>query len=608
VVVSLRDGIPTTTLLVTSRTPLGVRGERRIRLDPLPLPEQTDDVDVVAANPAVRLFVDRAEAIEPGFSLTARNAASTAELVRHLEGLPLAIELAAARVSVLTPAGIHRRFRIRTELADPSADRPERHRTLAGTIDWSHRLLDRRAQRGLAALSVLRGSFDLAAAEAVSGDPVAGDVLAELVDASLVVSEAGDEPRFRLLEAVREFADARLTRADRRRITERHLEHFRNVAVTWCPLLLGADAAAAVAVLDGESENLDAAIDTLIERGETRRSRSARGEARAAAIELIDVLSEYWSTRGRARMALDTLTGILADVGGVPDRSVARAMFQAGSFAVLLSRSDEAEAFLSDAIARFEAIGDRDYLARSHKSLGVLAFDRRRFDDAERHHRASLELHRALGDRRAIAQAIQNLGNVLSARGDIEAAREHFEESLAIKREVGSRRDLASALMGLGNVADRQGDLAAAGAFHEECLSIARAIRDERAIAMSLANLGSVRARGGDLSAGIELLVESAELHHRSGSDRFAANSLLMIGLLPGVDAYAEWLTPLVAASVSLLASMDVPLPDETRTEVSDLRKRLERQLGTGAVAALYEQGERMTAAEAVRHAGSIRS
>lgn len=586
-----------TTVLMTSRRPTSVSAEQCVVLPPLPVPDPDDRFDEVSESPSVRLFLDRARQREPDFRMTSRNGRSIVELVRALDGLPLALELAAARIHVMTPTQILRRFRRRMDPDDRAKARTDRHQSLTHAIDWSYRLLDARGRHAFVGLGTFRGGFDLEAAEAITEEPLIGDLLADLVDSSLVVSEVEDGPRFRLLETMREYALEKQSARTRERLVDRHAAHYQQRAERVCPQLVTNDAPQAIAALDREAGNLAAALDHLQRGAAGARSRKERARSRAAALDLVHTLSEYWSIRGRFREALATLRALVGDdpvrdsPAELDPRRASLALFHAGTFAEHASRYEQADAYLAEAARRFESTGDRDYLARTHKARGVMAFNRGQLEVAEHHHRASLEIHRELGDRRAVAQSIQNIGNVLSALGRHTEARAHFEETLRLKREVGSKRDLASALMGLGNVAERLADFDGAIAYHTECLAVAREMRDERAIAMSLANLGSVTARRGELDRGLDLLLESAQIHERIGATVFAANSLLKMALLPGIEARAEWVTPLLAAGQSITHALEVSLPDDVVAELDGVNQRLRDALGPARFIALCDVG-----------------
>ncbi len=606
---SLSSALPNVRLLITSRRPVGLDGEHQVRLPPLPVPELSQTPEASQTVASMQMFLDRARVHEPDFRLTSRNLDSVVRLVRHLEGLPLALELAAARVPILSPSQIMRRFENRTDVNDRHEQKPERHRRLANVIDWSYRMLDRQAQRVLAALSTFRGSFDLPAAESVLEDPLVGDALAILVDASLLVSEYGDEPRFKMLETVRTYAAAKLSRAQATRLGDRHAEHYARMAKSLSPDLVGGNTGGTVHRLEREDANFRAAIDYWTTSAERARSRKGRRHALASIVRMVDSLAEFWTLRGQSREGLALVKKILQEESELSPKLLAKALFFAGTFAEHAGRFEESDPFLTRAVARLRELGDDDYLARALKARGVLAFDRGQLDDAETFHREALELHRELGDVRATAQSIQNLGNVHSARGNLAEARSHFEESLSLKRSLGSKRDLTSTLMGLGNLAEVQEDFDSAIRYHQECLAISREIRDERATAMCLANLGSATARHGEREKGVELLIESAKLHEVVGGEMFFARSLVMIALLPGIEEHDEWVAPVLAAGVARLESLGVTIPPAIRDEIAEKQRRLDASLGHARLLMLSEEGRSMadSTSELIEHLTSPR-
>ncbi len=591
-----------TVTLVTSRRPVSIEGEQRFPLAPLPVPETNGFGKKLSESPSVQLFLDRAREHEPEFQLTPRNASAIADLVRHLEGLPLALELAAARVSVLSPADILRRFQRRIDLADAADERPERHRTMSGVIDWSYRMLDKRTKQLFVSLSVFRGGFDLGAAEVTSNEALAGDLLAELVDSSLVVSAFGERPRFRLLETVRVFAEGKMSAAHHRRVSERHAEHFTAVANQYVPKLTSGDEEIAVETLDREAANIRAALEFRQSTADRARSRKERTQALTEAIQLADRVAGYWAARGRPQEGFDAFADLLEDTRGVDDRWVGRALFQAGSFAEQLSLSDECEDLLSRAAETFRAGGFDEDLARTLNSLGIFAINRRRFEDAEAHFRSAKELFEKVGNRRTATEMMQNLGSVFVARGDTERARAHLVEVLELMREFGTKRSLAITLSGLGNVSEQLKDYKASRAYHEECLALFREVRDEASIGIALSNLGHLAGRENDLERALRLLVEAAEVLHEAKSRTFFGNTLLIISQLPQVESYAEWVTPITSAGPRLMESFGVRLDNAHREGVSATQERLRDVLGEARYLVLINEGDRMTVEEVATH------
>lgn len=312
--------MPSLQCLVTSRQRLDLAGEREFPVQPLPRPGGAGGwaPEQLLAFESVQLFVDRAQAVKPDFQVTAANAAALAELCDRLEGIPLAVELAAARAQLLTPAQMRAQLSRRFDfLVSRRRDVPERHRTLRGALDWSYQLLSPELQRIFAHLSVFRGGWSLEAAEAVclSDDPDRAsssaidplDLLAELRDGSLVlVDEAQEGFRFRMLETLREYAAEKMAPEESQAVRRRHVAYYMTLAEAGNEALRGPQQAAWLERLDLELPNLRAALTATVEPG--------AGPDPESALRLAGALWRFWSTRGYSREGLETLRGVLSRV------------------------------------------------------------------------------------------------------------------------------------------------------------------------------------------------------------------------------------------------------------------------------------------------------
>lgn len=440
------------TILATSRERLNVAGETSYAVQPLSLPEASAALSIAALSryEAVRLFVDRAAAVQPGFELHDRNALAVTEICRRVDGIPLAIELAAARARAMSVEKIAERLSDRFHLLTRGDRTALPHRqTLRALVDWSHELLSLPERSLFRRLAVFPGSFTLEAAEAVgTGDDIAArdvvDLLTELVDKSLVVVEAMGE-RYRLLDTVREYAQERLGEAkDEDAARSRHLAFYLALAEHARPRLFTADQAAWVARLDLERQNLLSAHAWCDHAPEHVTS----------GLRLAHALRPYWFWCGLLtlghRIALEALSR-----PGAEARDLARChvALDVGSLCNFLGRKDDAQPFLEEGLAIAREIGNRDRTAEALRVLGIVCLDTGRHEAARRHFEEGLHIAREVGDPFRLLEALNAMANLHRAHGNWSAARPLYEESLAIARQRGNLEAAAIQLACLAMVA-----------------------------------------------------------------------------------------------------------------------------------------------------------
>ncbi|MBI2299067.1 MAG: tetratricopeptide repeat protein [Armatimonadetes bacterium] len=535
VVATLLGRVPELTCLVTSRQVLGLAGEQQFHVSPLPAPDGPDTPERLGVYDSVRLFVDRAQAVMPHFQVTSGNAPAVAELCARLEGIPLAIELAAARAQVLTPGQMLAQLANRFELlVSRRRDVPERQRTLAGAIEWSNRLLAPELQRFFRRLSVFRGGWTPESAAEVCEEPLALDCLAQLGECSLVLAEecahAGGM-RFRMLDTLREYGEARLREAaEERAVSKRHAEHYLALAESAEPELVGPDQAEWMDRLEAELDNLRAAF-AWSQEGDTDREVGAR---------LAGALTRMWHTRGHATEGRHWLGIVLADEAGMEPALRAKALHGAG----LLASSQSDFAFASSASAKclliFREIGDRRGIASSLCNLGLAAFEQGDHAMARDYFGECLAIAREIGFQRAIAVATGNLGSMAGVEGDYVTARAYQEEGLAVERETGNKHGIATSLFNLGVLASDQGDYTSARAYYEESLREFREIGARFGIAFALGGLALVLFEQGDFALAKANYAESLTIHRETGYKKGIGTSLSGLGFVAEAqDDYA---------------------------------------------------------------------
>lgn len=522
IVQTLLERVPSLVCLITSRQRLGLRGERIFTVAPLPVPRGPETPDQLTQIESVRLFVDRAQAVKPDFQVTPGNAAAVAALCERLEGIPLGLELAAARAQVLTPAQmltqLERRFDF---LVSRRRDTALRHRTLRAAVDWSYQLLAPELQAFFASLSVFQGGWTLEAVEEICQEPLSLDYLEQLRECSLVVAEESGEGstaemRYRLLETLREYAQERLAPDAQAALRRRHTAFFLAVAEQAEAAMTGPEQGLWLSRLEREHDNLRAALQ------ETFRIQELDLHLR-----LCGALWSFWEIRGHiseGRQHLSRALELTEATGHTKART--KALLGAGSLAWRQGDYAAAQALHQRSVESGRELGDPHLLAAALYNLGLVAHDQSHYARARSLYEESLAIRREMGDRHGIARSLNSIGIVAREQGDYAAARAVQEECLAIFREFGDRRGIANLLNSLGIIAREQGDYAQARDLTEQGLALRRELGDKRGIALSLSSLGNIAREEEDYAAASALHEESLTLF-RSLGDRWCISLAL---------------------------------------------------------------------------------
>jgi non-specific serine/threonine protein kinase len=517
---ALLAACPDLRLLASSREALRVSAEHVYRVPALSVPDarRPPPVAILGSYEAVRLFVARAQAQRPEFALTAHNSRAVAAICVRLDGLPLAIELAAARVAGLSVEAIAERLdeRFRLLTGGPR-DLAERQRTLRATMDWSWELLGEAEQVLLRRLSVFAGGWSLEAAEGVCAEDDGDeswailDLLDGLVTKSLVgLDESGDEARYGLLESVRAYAAERLAEFGEVAATRgRHLTWCLALAEEAATQLVGPEQATWMRRLEREHDNLRAALGLARERG-----------AGETGLRLAAALARFWYMRGYLSEGLEWLDEMLSlpaagNAGALGARG--RALNGAGMLAQALSELGRAAARIEESLGLHRELGDARGIAISLNSLGNLAVAQGNYERAAPLFEESLELFKTLGTTMGIATTLSNLGLVAQYQGEYARAVELHQESLALRREMQDAAGIALTLGNLGLLARDQGDAARAESLHRESLALRRELGDRMGVALALNNLGLVAADRGDYERAATFFGESLTLRRELG-------------------------------------------------------------------------------------------
>jgi predicted ATPase len=590
------DACPALKILVTSRLVLHVYAEQEFPVPPLPLP----GVDV-ASSPAglmecasIALFVQRATAVKPDFTLTTKNAPAVADICRHLDGLPLGIELAAARIKVLPPTELLARIESRLELLTGGAkDLPERQRTLRRNIDWSYGLLTPSEQKLLRRLSVFVGGCTLEAAEAVcdTSEDLELDLLtgvSSLVDNSLLQQRASEdaEPRFFMLETIREYARERLLDSGDAPATRRaHAAYFLVVAEEGTVATVPPERERWLRTCDTEHDNFRAALRLLIETGNAEWG-----------LRLGTALFGFWEQREHiteGRTSLTTLlempeAGVLTSVRG-------RALYAEGTLADTQGDHEAAEARFWEARDIFRRLDDVKGVATVTNALGIQAQRRGRYPEARSRFEEAISLWQQSGEIIPADLASSNLANVAKAEGDYDAARALLEQVAATSRARGDVRGVASALNGLGDVAAAQRDHDSARRYHHQSLAAYRQIDDRWGIARVLTALATVDLQAGDCSAAIGSLKQALTAFRELGHRRGVARQLELLSCCAGRQSRHEEAVLLVSAAATIRDRIGAPPKQEERGQIERTLHEARSQLDPGDYDRVWIEGRTAT-------------
>ena len=595
----LLDAAPGLIVLVTTQASLRLREEREFPVPPLALPDADGDADsTLAGSPAVQFFLDRAQAVKPGFDLTDENAAAVAGICRRLDGLPLAIELAAARVKLLSPQAILGRLENRLDLLTGGAhDLPTRQRTLRDAIDWSYNLLEPPEQGLLARLGVFAGGCSLEVADAVCGNQMnLGEVfegLASLVDKSLVRQSDGadGEPRFRLLETIREYALVRLDdQGELEELRRRHAERYLELVVAAEPELTRANQALWLDRLDEENDNIRAALAWTIASGEIELG-----------LQLAGALVRFWSTRGLMGEGRRWLGEALAVSEGVAPATLAKAHFAAGYAALGEGDFVPAKEAFERSLELAREVGDSSAEAAALAQLAWLAMSAGQYDEASELAEKSTELATATGDKLTASGALSTLAEIAAANDDYVEAIRLFERGLALRRGLGDKRLMANSLLRLGRAELTLGDDEKATALLEEGLAVARQVRDTWSISVAVANLGRVQLRtNGDPARAYALLAEGLKLARDRNDKRVTAECVQGLAALNAIEGRAREATRLFASAELLLETTGAALSPAEEAIRDQFLTPLQTGLGEPSFATEWEAGRSLSPEEVV--------
>ena len=496
---------PGLTVLATSRVVLHISGEHEFPVAPLALPELHDlpDVDTLSRSAAVALFVQRAQAVRPDFTLTAENASVVAEICIRLDGLPLALELAAARLRVLAPRALLARLSNRLEiLTGGPRNLPARQKTLRDTITWSHELLTTEEKQLFRRLAPFAGGFTLAAAEAVAGEqreaertstPTTGveilDGIASLVNQSLLQTVASvDEPRFTMLETIREYAVEQLEASgETEAVRQRHARHYLELVEMVEPAFFGGTGTIGLTRLEDEHPNMRAALQATL-----------AGDDPELGLRLAGALTWFWYDHGYLSEGRRWLDTALSGAGAAPSAARAKALIGAGALAHRQYDLHSANELLEAGLCLSRELDDGWHCALALINLGLVAHDQGDYSRALRLHEESLALYRVAENTWGVGMALSNIAWAALFAGDLPRARTVAEEALALRRQLDDTLGTAYTLYTLGRVALEERRAVESRALLAESVDIFRQVGERWGLAACLETLAiAAAARGG---------------------------------------------------------------------------------------------------------------
>jgi diguanylate cyclase (GGDEF)-like protein len=603
----LINDAPDLVVLATSREPLSVYGEHVYRVPPLPLPDLhalphgADGVAVaLSRSPAVALFDQRARAAGGAFVLCADTLPSVAELCRLLDGLPLAIELAAARTDAMDVVDLLQDLRRHLDaLGGGPADRPERQQTLRGAIDWSYELLDLDARRLFEATAVFTGGCTVPAALAVADpDSALDDAEARLKELagrldslaakSLLVcdTDPDGELRYRMLETIRAYAAARLTERDATTVRDRHRGYFLGLADAAADGMSGPQQTEWVERIDRDHANLRAAAGWSLESADP-----------SSAGRICLGLWRYWRNGNHIGDGRQWLDRVLSADPGPTGRERAALLYPAAVLAATQDDDDSATRYGMECLTLADAAGDRQTTAQARNILGVAALRVGRFAEATEHFGFGLEVWRELGQPQGMAMALGNLAKVFLRQGQIDAAADHIQQCLALERAAGNSSGVLLGLECLGEIMLARGDSTGAREAAGEALALSRELGDVFGEAMALHQCGLAARSAGDTDEARDLFLTAMDLRHQVGDREDLAVSLDCVAdLLVEVDPQRA--VRLLAGADRLRQSRNLITPaDDGRRDAAIAAARA--ALGGSAFAAAWRAG-RGTALEAL--------
>jgi predicted ATPase/DNA-binding SARP family transcriptional activator len=605
---ALLHACPDLCIIASSREALGIEGEIAYRVPSLSLPDKHGSLHAIEESEAVKLFMERANALLPEFEITESNAPVIAKICQRLDGIALAIELAASRVKILKveqiAARLNDRFRLLTGGARTALPR---HQTLQALIDWSYNLLSDEERIVLRRLSVFIGGWTLEAAESVCGNANILDLLTHVVDKSLVAvdREHGDAARYYLLETIRQYVREKLAESGEGEQTRtRHLDYFLKLAERAESALRGPDQVTWLGRLDGDLDNirtaLDWALDSDVEAG----------------LRLATALLWLWQIRGYQSEGCEWLERALAAEArervNKPSLTAhvmlrAQALYTTGFLMVWwVPKLEQGKLLLEQSLVMFRELGTegRRGMAYALRNLGWVAYQQEDYSRAKALLEESLALFRAMDDKFGIAECLLILGDVVAlVEGDFPRAKAICEEHLALSKALGDKDGIASSLGNLGRIASWQGDYRQATAMLEESIAVAHEVGNRDTVNLSQSELAHIERRLGHFAEALAMYKETIVRWQEIGQRAAVAHQMECFAFIARAQSQEQRAIRLLGAAQALRKRINSPMTSNERVEHDHEVSVLRAQMDGSTFAAAWEEGRKMTLDEAVAYA-----
>lgn len=599
-------------VIVTSREGLRISGEREYLIPPLELPDlaQPQSLDAISEYSAVQLFLQRARAVKPDMRITEDIVRSIAELCRRLDGLPLAIELAAARIRLLPPQAMLERMGHRLEfLIGGARDLPNRQQTLRQTIAWSYDLLDEEEKRVFKHLSIFVGGFTIDAMEAVAGNPAVDTpllgYLGSLVDKSLIqeMDGANNEPRFVMLETLREFGREQLDAAGEMDETwRRHVSFYLALVEKREKSLENEEQVQWMNQIEQEHDNLLAALEwSMAAPPDSIRAQDDRSDL---GLRLANALAFFWEARGYYSQGRERLAAVLSMVAA-QGRTPARANLLARSAELAYRQSDfkATTSFASESLMIYRELMDQQGMASALIKLGNAAEELGNYTAASKYLNEALMIWRKLEDRQGTARALISYGWVALRSGDYPLAKSRLEEALTISRDLGDSRNIGFELAGLGEVALRQQDYRKASQLVEESLELRRRLGNKWGVGVCLGILGWIAMREEHWDRALALLGSSLEVRQEIGDLSGSAWCFERLAAVAEAQGKMEKAARLFGYGAALRANIRSVIDPSDQPAYDSRIRTLQAKLGKKKFGILWAEGQKLTLEQAFDYA-----
>jgi predicted ATPase/DNA-binding SARP family transcriptional activator len=588
-------------ILTTGREALGILGEMTLQVPALSFPvlSNLSQIQNLKEFESIQLFVERAAAARPDLALTQQNAFTVTQICLRLDGIPLALELAAARVKVLSLEEIATRLDDRfTFLTQGNRAALPRHQTLRALIDWSYDLLSEPERVLWRRLSVFVGGWTLNTAESVcTGDGLNPEqvleLLSQLVEKSLVIVEERDKTsRYRMLETIRQYGREKLEGAgENKKIRTRHLEFFLQLAEQAEPQLLTAEQKTVFAGLDAEYGNLRSAFEWATETDAVR------------ALRLAAALGQFWEVRGYIGEGRSAIEQALVHASDAPKQLRAIGLRWQAQLAGRQGDYVQVKEPIEESLTLWRELGNKRGIANALGILGDTSLLQANYPEAQTAYEEGLALFQELGDKRGIASMLTNLGNVANYTEDYATARQHQEASVAIFRELEDKLGLVIALNNLGVVAEQQGDNFSARRFYQESIAAAHELGEKNMVAYALNSLAHVVYLQGDPTDAERYYRESLVIFQEIGEKRGIAYCLEGFAKVVARHGNAAQAAHLLGAAETLREAINSPLAGSERSELDQDVIVTRNRIGERSFESAWAEGRVMTLEQAIEFA-----